>query len=57
MEDPGITRLNIDHYRRMLKRDLDEATRERTLALLAEAEERLIGGAASRRAATASCPL
>jgi hypothetical protein len=41
MEDPGITRLNIDHYRRLLKMTLDDATREATLALLAEAEARL----------------
>lgn len=41
MEDPGITRLNIDHYRRMLKLNLDEVTRRQTLALLADAEARL----------------
>jgi len=41
MEDPGITRLNIDHYRRSLKLTLDDVTRSQTLALLAEAEARL----------------
>ena len=41
MEDPGITRLDIDHYRRLLKMTLDESTRERTLTLLADAEARL----------------
>lgn len=41
MEDPGITRLNIDHYRRMLKLNLDEVTRKQTLELLADAEARL----------------
>jgi hypothetical protein len=41
MEDPGITRLDIDHYRRSLKRDLDDVTRKQTLALLADAEARL----------------
>jgi hypothetical protein len=41
MEDPGITRLDIDHYRRLLKLDLDDVTRKQTLALLADAEARL----------------
>jgi hypothetical protein len=41
MEDPGITRLNIDHYRRLLTPTLDDVTRQETLKLLAEAEARL----------------
>ena len=41
MEDPGITRLNIDHYRRLLKTSLDDTRREQTVTLLAEAEARL----------------
>lgn len=41
MEDPGITRLNIDHYRRLLKLNLDDVTRQQTLALLTDAETRL----------------
>jgi hypothetical protein len=40
-EDPGITRLDIDHYRRSLKLNLSEAARQETLALLAAAEARL----------------
>ncbi len=40
-EDPGITRLDIDRYRRLLKLDLDDARRAETLALLVEAETRL----------------
>ncbi len=46
MEDPGITRLDIDRYRRMLSLNLDDATREKTLALIAEAEARLAARAA-----------
>lgn len=41
MEDPGITRLDIDHYRRLLKLSLSDTAREETLALLADAESRL----------------
>lgn len=41
MEDPGITRLDIDHYRRKLKLTLSPAVRKETLALLAAAEARL----------------
>lgn len=41
MEDPGITRLDIDHYRRLLKLALSDTAREETLARLADAEARL----------------
>ena len=41
MDDPGITRLDIDRYRRTLKLNLSDAAREETLALLADAELRL----------------
>jgi len=41
MEDPGITRLDIDRYRRTLKLALSDAARKETLALLADAEARL----------------
>jgi hypothetical protein len=41
VEDPGITRLDIDRYRRSLKLNLSDAAREETLALLADAESRL----------------
>jgi hypothetical protein len=41
MEDPGITRLDIDRYRRSLNLNLDAATRAKTLELIAEAEARL----------------
>ena len=41
MEDPGITRLDIDLYRRTLKLALSDAARKETLARLADAEARL----------------
>ena len=41
MEDPGITRLDIDHYKRSLKLNLSDAARQEALALLADAEARL----------------
>jgi hypothetical protein len=41
MEDPGIIRLNIDHYRRMLSLSLDDVARQKTLTLIAEAEAQL----------------
>jgi hypothetical protein len=41
MEDPGITRLDIDRYRRTLMLTLSDAARKETLALLADAESRL----------------
>jgi hypothetical protein len=41
MEDPGITRLDIDRYRRTLKLTLSDTARKETLALLADAESRL----------------
>jgi hypothetical protein len=47
VEDPGITRLDIDRYQRALKLNLSEAAREETLALLADAELRLQNGATS----------
>jgi hypothetical protein len=53
MKDPGVARRDIDRDCRMLKFNLGEATRKWPLALLAEAEDRLAAGAASRSAATA----
>ena len=47
-EDPGITRMNIDRYRRDLCLNLDEATRMQTLALIAEAEGRLSAAQAAK---------
>lgn len=44
MEDPGIIRLNIDHYRRMLSLSLDDVARQKTLTLIAEAEAQLAAG-------------
>jgi hypothetical protein len=41
MEDPGIIRLNLDHYRRRLSLSLDDVTRQKTLTLIAEAEAEL----------------
>jgi hypothetical protein len=45
MVDPGIIRLDIDHYRRMLSLNLDDVTRQKTLTLIAEAEAQLAGRA------------
>jgi hypothetical protein len=45
MVDPGIIRLEIDHYRRMLSLNLDDVTRQKTLTLIAEAEAQLAGRA------------
>lgn len=47
MEDPGITRLDIDRYRRSLKLNLSETERKEILALLAAAELRMQPGFAS----------
>ena len=44
MEDPGITRLDIDWYRRSLKLNLSDTERKEILALLAAAEQRLQNG-------------
>jgi hypothetical protein len=44
MEDPGITRLDIDRYQRSLKLNLSDAARQETLALLAAAQARLENG-------------
>jgi hypothetical protein len=41
VEDPGITRLDIDLYRRTLQLTLSDVARKETLALLADAESRL----------------
>ena len=41
MEDPGITRLDIDLYRRSLKLSLSDTERKEILALLAAAELRM----------------
>ena len=44
MEDPGITRLDIDRYRRSLKLNLSDMERKEIFALLADAELRLQNG-------------
>ena len=41
MEDPGITRLDIDRYQRSLKLNLSDTQRKEILALLADAERRI----------------
>lgn len=47
MDDPGVTRLDIDLYQRTLKLNLSDAARKETLALLVDAELRLQIGTAS----------
>ena len=47
MEDPGITRLDIDRYRRLLKLNLSDTERKEIVALLAAAELRMQNGVAS----------
>ena len=44
MEDPGITRLDIDQYRRSLKLNLSDTERKEVLTLLAAAELRMQNG-------------
>jgi hypothetical protein len=44
VEDPGITRLDIDRYRRSLKLNLSDTERKEILALLAAAELRMRNG-------------
>lgn len=39
--DKDIARLNIEHFRKLLERETDEAKREMLLRLLAEEEARL----------------
>jgi hypothetical protein len=41
VDDPGITRLDIDHYRRSLKLNLSDTARKEILARLADAEMRM----------------
>jgi hypothetical protein len=44
MDDPGITRLDIDRYRRSLKLNLSDTVRKEILVLLATAELRIQNG-------------
>lgn len=44
MDDPGITRLDIDRYRRSLKLNLSDTERKEILVLLAAAELRMQNG-------------
>jgi hypothetical protein len=44
VEDPGITRLDIDRYRRSLKLNLSDSERKEILRLLADAELRMQNG-------------
>ena len=39
--DRSVARLNIEHYKRMLARETDEARRQQLLRLLAEEEAKL----------------
>ena len=39
--DRTVARLNIEHYRRLLAREIDETSRQTILRLLAEEENKL----------------
>lgn len=39
--DRSVARLNIEHYKRLLERETDEARRQQLLRLLAEEEAKL----------------
>lgn len=43
--DRTVARLNIEHYRRLLARETDEARRQTVMRLLAEEEAKLAGQA------------
>ena len=47
MEDPEIIRLNIEHYRHLLKLDLSEQQRRTVTRLLAESEQGLAEASSS----------
>ena len=40
--DRSVARLNIEHYRRLLAKEADEARRQTILRLLAEEEAKLV---------------
>jgi len=42
--DPTVARLNIEHYRRLLAHETDEARRQTIMRLLAEEEAKLADG-------------
>jgi hypothetical protein len=54
MEDPAIIRLNIEHYRAMLRLDMSDERRQRVERQLAEAEVKLDG--VENQDASASAP-
>jgi hypothetical protein len=49
MHDPGILRINLDHFRRLLEIEADPAKQQRILKLIRETEA-LLSGMGSREA-------
>ena len=49
--DRSVARLNIEHYRRLLATETDEARRQTLLRLLAEEEAKLAGPGPAREKA------
>ena len=47
--DRSVARLNIEHYRRLLARETDEARRQTIMRLLAEEEAKLLDGKPQQR--------
>ena len=47
--DSSVARLNIEHYRRLLARETDEARRQHLLRLLAEENAKLDSAASQER--------
>ncbi len=47
--DRTIARLNIEHYKRLLEREIHDAKRRTVMLLLAEEEAKLLGGPNGRR--------
>jgi hypothetical protein len=55
MEDPTILRMNLDHFRRLLKTEADPAKRQMILKLIGETEAKLQPDQYSSEAPSHSC--
>ena len=51
MEDPAIIKLNLQHFRALLRPDIDDEKRRRVENLIVEAEAELLASEYLRRAA------